>query len=138
MYFIRFSDPDFVTSIETYGYEEDKKDLTIPQGESEIIKAFILGFMRGKGSFFNETRNSKTHGFKIVYRSKKLILDLAKQISIHCEVKEAKPFCHEVKNVESCEIKYVGSECERIEHFIKSQYLSIGEEIRDFQPISTN
>ena len=127
LHFIRFSDPDFVESIESYGFAKDRSTLSVPDMDDDCKKYFICGFIQGKGSFYKE-ENIRNYGFKIVYRSESFVTELADYISQFCGVKIAKPHCRMIKNHVSCELKYSGKECDKIKEFIYSNYLFLGGE----------
>jgi len=113
MYFIRFADSEFVDSIEKWGFKKDKTNLRIPIMKEPVSREFLRGFLKGKGSFFTEAKTG-IHGFKVVFRSRVFINDIATAITDHCQVRVANPHCRKAKNVISCQIKYVGGNCEKI------------------------
>lgn len=119
LYFIRISDQEFITSLELLGFKKDKTHLTIPKMDIVCSKLFLKGFLKGKGSFFKETK-SKTYGFKVVFRSENFIIQIAELIANYCDVKKANPHCRLAKKTISCEIKYVNSSCDKIVNFIES------------------
>ncbi|PTN07414.1 hypothetical protein C8N47_1176 [Mangrovibacterium marinum] len=121
VYFIRFGNQDIVSSIQAYGFQKDKTNLCVPDLDDECRKAFTLGFMQGKGSFFREEAGN--YGFKIIYRSESFIKEVAELISFYCGVKVARPHCCLIKNYYSCQIKYVNSDCDRVKEFLYSDYL---------------
>jgi hypothetical protein len=121
LYFIRFSDPNFVESIEFQGLDEDRSKLRIPQMNSRNTKAFLKGFIKGKGSFFKE-QETGVQGIKIIYRSEVFIKEVAQQLSQICNVNLARPHCRMIKNCVSCQIKYVGSDYLKIKKFLGSGF----------------
>lgn len=122
VYFIRFSDPKFVDSLVLLDFEKDRTELAIPKMSKVATESFIKGFLAGKGSFFEEN-NTDNYGVKVIYRSEVFIMDMAYLLSQYCKVRIARPHCRKIKNVTSCEIKYVGEECDRIKRFIDSGFV---------------
>ncbi|MBN2745261.1 MAG: hypothetical protein JXR34_00910, partial [Bacteroidales bacterium] len=118
VYFIRFADTDFVNSIERLGFSQDRTHLKVPAMHIECAQSFIHGFLKGKGSYFHETNG--TRGYKVIYRSKKFINEIANLLSHFCGVKIHNPHCRFIKNRLSCGIKYVGKEYDLINEFIYS------------------
>lgn len=118
VYFIRFADADFVSSIESLGFAKDRTHLKVPAMNVECTQSFILGFLKGKGSYFHET--SGTRGFKVVYRSEKFINEIANLLSHFCSVRIHKPHYRLIKKHISGEIKYVGKEFGIVNNFISS------------------
>lgn len=118
VYFIRISDQDFIKSLETHGFAKDKNELKIPQMNFDTEERFLKGFLEGKGSYFHE-KDTLAYGFKVVYRSKSLVQDIANKIALHCNVRYANLSCRFIINQTSCQIKYVNSECDLIREFLK-------------------
>ncbi|MCW3804338.1 hypothetical protein [Plebeiibacterium marinum] len=119
VYFLRFANPHFVDSVESYGFQKDRTDLTIPRMSSVHTRRFIQGFLKGKASYFEE-KESRNYGVKIIYRSNSFITEVAKYIAKTCNVKVANAHCRIIKNKTSCEIKYVGVESDKVHSFIES------------------
>ncbi len=119
VYFLRFANPVFVDSVESYGFQKDRTDLTIPKMSVIHTRRFVQGFLKGKASYFQE-KDHGTYGVKIIYRSTSFINDIAKYLARVCKVKIANPHCRIIKNKRSCEIKYVGQDCDKVRSFIES------------------
>ncbi len=69
VYFIRFADADFMNSIERLGFSQDRTLLKVPKMDIKRTKYFIRGFLKGKGSYFQETNG--TRGYKVIYSLQK-------------------------------------------------------------------
>lgn len=127
VYFIRISDPDFVTSVQQLGYRKDKEGLRIPLMDEECMKMFLRGFLRGKGSDFYEKTGLK--GYNINFRSQTLINDVSRNLSIHSGVKEKEAIRQQGKNLITYSLKYRNGERQKIKEFL----IQIpGAEFRDF------
>ncbi len=119
VYFLRFAKPEFIDSVESYGFQKDRTEITIPNMTAIHTRRFVQGFLRGKASIFEE-KESRNYGIKIIYRSHSFITEIAKYIARVCNVKVANPHCRLIKNKTSCEIKYVGKECDKVRKFIEN------------------
>jgi hypothetical protein len=118
VYLIRISDQVCVNSIVNLGFQEDKTDLLIPQMDDASMKMFLKGFLKGKGSYFQETKR-EVYGFRVIYRSKSLINNISIELSKHSNVKLVNTYYRKIKNVTSCEIKYLNFECDKINIFLQ-------------------
>lgn len=118
VYFIRIGDQLFIDSIEKIGFKKNKDLMHFPVLNKLSTIQFMKGFIKGKGSFFQEKKRNN-YGFKIIYRSKLFMDQMAIKIAEFTRAKHAKTYLREIKNVVSCELKYNTIDCDLIKEFIE-------------------